>query len=130
MKDCFYRISTKALIKDEMGRVLLIREGDMWELPGGGLEHGEIPQDALVREIYEEMGLEVIAVSEAPAYITTSLHRKGEYWIANIIYEVQVKDLNFVSSSECEEIHFFTKEEALLEKLFPNVKAFLDVYKA
>ena len=28
-----------------------------WTLPGGGLDHGEHPRDALRREIYEETGL-------------------------------------------------------------------------
>lgn len=31
----------------------------LWTLPGGGLEFGEHPEDALVREVYEETGLNV-----------------------------------------------------------------------
>jgi 8-oxo-dGTP diphosphatase len=43
------------------GAVLLVRFTDSrrWALPGGGLDHGEDPRDAAVREVAEETGLEV-----------------------------------------------------------------------
>jgi 8-oxo-dGTP diphosphatase len=41
--------------------VLLVRftGGPRWTLPGGGLDHGEDPRDAAVREVAEETGLDV-----------------------------------------------------------------------
>lgn len=41
--------------------VLLVRFTgvDRWALPGGGLDHGEHPRDAAVREVAEETGLQV-----------------------------------------------------------------------
>jgi ADP-ribose pyrophosphatase YjhB (NUDIX family) len=53
---------------DEAGRVLLIRcamvlksgEGFVfWVTPGGEIEAGEAPRDAAVRELHEELGLEL-----------------------------------------------------------------------
>ncbi len=50
------------------GRLLLIRRGHApsrgrWSLPGGRVESGETPQQALVREVAEETGL-VVQVGE------------------------------------------------------------------
>jgi ADP-ribose pyrophosphatase YjhB (NUDIX family) len=53
-----------ALCVDGEGRVLLARRASepdkgLWDLPGGFLEEGEHPLDALRRELREETGLEV-----------------------------------------------------------------------
>ena len=51
--------SVSVAIRDAAGRVLLARhvEGNRWLLPGGGVEPGETPADAAVREAWEETGL-------------------------------------------------------------------------
>ncbi|MBW2090510.1 MAG: (deoxy)nucleoside triphosphate pyrophosphohydrolase [Deltaproteobacteria bacterium] len=54
---------TAALIFDK-GKVLITscRSGTQWEFPGGKLEPGETLQECLVREIREELQLEVFVV--------------------------------------------------------------------
>ena len=58
------RVAAYAVIlRDD--RILLSRLSDaltrtpLWTLPGGGLQHGEHPRAAVVREVYEETGLDV-----------------------------------------------------------------------
>lgn len=65
------RISAYALIRRDVGEsgieVLLCRNSllgphpGQWNLPGGGIDFGESPADALVREVREETGLECVA---------------------------------------------------------------------
>ncbi|MFT7835306.1 NUDIX hydrolase [Saccharothrix sp. BKS2] len=53
------RVAAYAVIIDD-DRILLSRwlgpTGPRWILPGGGLDHGEDPYDAVIREVFEETG--------------------------------------------------------------------------
>jgi 8-oxo-dGTP pyrophosphatase MutT (NUDIX family) len=53
--------SVTALVFDGDGRVLMVRpsQRDIWVAPGGAVDPDEAPQDALVREVWEETGLVV-----------------------------------------------------------------------
>lgn len=53
-----------AVITDDHGRLLLILRGHepgqgLWSIPGGRIEPGETDQQAVIREVREETGLEV-----------------------------------------------------------------------
>ena len=56
-------VAACALI-DADGRVLMSQRpsgkdhAGLWEFPGGKLERGETPEEAIVRELYEELGIE------------------------------------------------------------------------
>ena len=58
-------IVVAALIFEEKGRILITRRhddahfGGYWEFPGGRIEDGEGPDEALVREIREEVNLNI-----------------------------------------------------------------------
>ena len=122
----YYRISVKALIFDNQKRILFAKEeNEKWALPGGGIDWGESPQEALAREIQEEMGLIATWIADYPAYFYSDQIDDGR-WFAFVLYEAKLPHLNFTQSDECVEIGFFTKEEALALNLFSDVRTFLE----
>ena len=58
-KDYLYRLAVKGMIFNQAGEVLLVKESgrDWWDLPGGGVDHGEDIKTALAREMKEEVNL-------------------------------------------------------------------------
>lgn len=130
MPDCHYRVSVKALIVDECGRFMLCKDiSGKWELPGGGLDHGEHAVQGLQREIKEEMGLETSFIADQPRYFLTALDPRKNKWICNVLFETTLASLDFTPSDECLEFRFFTTEQALSEDLFENVEKFIEIYQ-
>jgi 8-oxo-dGTP diphosphatase len=64
-----FTVTAGAVITDRQGRVLLLkhafRKGSGWGIPGGFLEKGEQPEEALRRELREEVSLELDRVDIA-----------------------------------------------------------------
>ncbi|MEM7740966.1 MAG: (deoxy)nucleoside triphosphate pyrophosphohydrolase [Pseudomonadota bacterium] len=69
-------VSACALI-DRDGRVLLSQRPEgkthagLWEFPGGKVEEGERPEDALIRELKEELGVDTETSCLAPIAFNT-----------------------------------------------------------
>lgn len=75
---------------DSDGRVLLARRPEgkpmagLWEFPGGKLDPGETPEDALIRELKEELGIDVSAACLAP--FTFASHDAGRFHLLMPLY--------------------------------------------
>jgi 8-oxo-dGTP diphosphatase len=76
-----------AVIFDDVDRVLFChrRDCDFWNLPGGGVESGEAPWQAVVREVREEVGLEVEVARLAGLYSWTALDEVIYSFVCRVI---------------------------------------------
>jgi 8-oxo-dGTP pyrophosphatase MutT (NUDIX family) len=69
-----FRVTAKALLFYD-NRILLIRKPEgVWDLPGGRLDAGEHPEQALKREIKEELGIS----AEVQGIVDCSMRVRGE----------------------------------------------------
>src|SRR5436305_1482511 len=82
-------VSAVALV-DVDGRVLLAQRpagkpmAGLWEFPGGKVDPGETPETALIRELAEELGIDVAASCLAP--FTFSSHAYPEFHLLMPLY--------------------------------------------
>ena len=76
------------------GRVLLVQRpadkamAGLWEFPGGKVHEGESPEAALVRELHEELAVDVDAAALAP--VTFASHRYDAFHLLMPFYLCRV----------------------------------------
>lgn len=110
--DYLFRISLKALIRNESGEVLVVKEAGRtwWDLPGGGMDHGEDIKLALARELKEEVNLEgdfsyAILAVDSPSFLA-----HANVWQLRLIFEVVPEVITFNPGIEADEVLFINPE--------------------
>jgi len=102
-----------AALVDNDGRILIAKRpigksmGGLWEFPGGKVEIGETPEECLIRELNEELGIKVTSPCLAPFVFTS--HGYESFHLLMPLYLVRRWE-GFVTAREHEAIAWVKPE--------------------
>lgn len=117
----FY-FAANALVERD-GKYLMIEEGKehvkgTFNIPGGGVEHGEDPVEAVKREVKEETGLEITEIEGLIGVFNSRSSKDGHPVIVQVFScEVEEGDPEPVKDEEILNAEFMELEELQREKL-------------
>jgi ADP-ribose pyrophosphatase YjhB (NUDIX family) len=111
--DYLYRISIKGVVINEAKEVLFVKESgrDWWDLPGGGMDHGEDIKSAIAREMREEVNLtgdfdyQIIHVDDP------SLLQHSKILQVRLVFLIKPEIMDFSPSDDGDEVAFISLEK-------------------
>ena len=121
MKPGEFHLTVIGIVQDLEGRFLVTRRNldkewaaGWWELPGGGVNAGEDSKDAIIREIKEEVGIDVSNAKGGHIYTykNESPEEKNNYFVDvyNFVLDFKASDIK-VQEEEVLEFNIATFEE-------------------
>jgi len=128
------KLVVAALCRDETGAVLLSqRRADqamplLWELPGGKIEAGELPEEALRRELREELDVD----AEVGAACEVISHRYPEFDLLMLVYACrldrppvarEVAAVRWVPPERLLDLPILPADKPLVERLMAEAKS-------
>lgn len=105
--------SVAVVVANQQGELLLVRRSvepgiGEWCLPGGFIEIGETPQEAVARELKEELGIDI----QSPQLLDVGSHLNGYYGDVLIIgFTLQIDEkLKIIPGDDVSEAVYFSIE--------------------
>ncbi len=126
------------VINPEDKKILLVRHSDYdkWVQPGGHIEDGETPEEAAIREVYEETGVKITLKGEhfpreddliRPLGIQCNRKNNGKRFIDIIYWAIPNNpEDELIINDESIEIGWFSRSELDRMPIFPDVKITMD----
>jgi len=139
----FKYFTATGVVFNKKNEILMVKHKrfGLWMPPGGQLEEGEAPHEAVVREILEETGLQAeiipmlqgvsaLRCNELPrpfAVLSIDVHDAGEYVLHDTWYLCRLVGGELSASlSEVDGAGWFSYEEFKRLETFPNVAKMVD----
>lgn len=117
-----YRFSVHAVITNSEGNVLLLKQtyGDKrWGLPGGGVEPGETIHEAIKRECYEEIGVDIVVSAFTGLYYHKSFNSQVGIFKCELLEGAHIRlssehsEYKWVNKSELGEVQRLRVQDAI-----------------
>lgn len=77
-------IGVKCLIQNQDNKYLLIKNtysGDYWTIPGGGINKNESLENAVIREVKEEVGVDITGLKQLGSYFSEIEYKKDTIYL-------------------------------------------------
>jgi len=127
-------VAVGGIVENEQGHVLLVKtQHGGWVFPGGQVEVGENLMDALIREIKEESGIDVVVSYLIGVYSNTGIH-KWHDGVTDIPTKVMLDFMckpvggELCTSEETSESHWFEKDKVLDMVTAPAIRTRYQAY--
>lgn len=133
----FIGVGVGAVIFNKKGEVLIIRRGKdsqneigYWGIPGGAVEYGEKLEDAIKREVYEELGIKIKPL-KILSPVDHILPKEKQHWVTASFISQLVKGVpKPMEQGKIDRIEWMAIHEALkLKKTSLAAKRALEEYK-
>lgn len=101
-------VGVRGVVQDEHGKVLLIRHTYLpgWHFPGGGVDPKETAQEAVLREVREETGIQITGKPELiGVYLNRALNQRDHVLVFHC--RQWQRESEFLASHEIAEAGFF-----------------------
>ena len=101
-------LGVRGVVRDEDGRILLLRHTYTpgWHFPGGGVEPGETPADALARELREEAGITLLEpLVLHGAFFNAAVSNRDHVLV--YLVGAHTRDDTLRDAREIAEVHFY-----------------------
>lgn len=114
----FIGLGCGAVIRNSAGKILLMQRGPKskneagtWTIPGGSVEFGETMAQAAVREIKEELGID-IKILKQYGCADHIMPQEGQHWVSTIFEcGIVAGEPKIMEPEKCSEIGWYALEE-------------------
>jgi 8-oxo-dGTP pyrophosphatase MutT (NUDIX family) len=126
--DFLFMPSVAALIRDRDARILLVQHVEgRWQLPGGAVDPGETPAEAMCRECKEEAGIDVEPIRIAgvfggPEYRITYANGDEAGWVVTVFEARIVGGEPAASDDETQAVGWFVPSDVDGLELAPSTR--------